>query len=180
MSLFSKTISTGLPACGGDPILVEEHLVGDGAQPDHPDAEVAELAADLVGPVEREQARQRVAELEGVEGVRRGPVPRRDRLDVGEQGVERRAASSAGQSATGIREIARIAAARSEPSPLTNFARALNVSASLPRTEVSATIAERLTAPSSPVAADLGRGRLPPGRQVVGLEDDVAGLRRGP
>ncbi len=50
----------------------------------------------------------------------------------------------------GIREIARIEAVRSEPSPLTNLASALKVSASLPRTVVSATIAERRTAPSSP------------------------------
>ena len=56
-------------------------------------------------------------------------------------------ASSAGQSAAGMREIAWIAAVRSVPSPLTNVASALNVSASLPRTDVSAIIAARRTAP---------------------------------
>ncbi len=66
-----------LAGLGGDPILVEEHLVGDRAQADHPHAQVAQLAAGRRRLVGRAAARQRVAELDRVERgrPRSGPVP---------------------------------------------------------------------------------------------------------
>ena len=57
-----------------EPVLVEEHLVDHRAQPDHPDAQVAQLAADQRRLVGRKQARQRVAQLQGVECGRGRPV----------------------------------------------------------------------------------------------------------
>ncbi len=58
----------------GDPVLVEEHLVGDGPEPDHPDAQVAQIPTNLQGPIRRQEPGERVGELEGVEGVARGPI----------------------------------------------------------------------------------------------------------
>ena len=91
MSLFSKTISTGLPAWAAIrsllksiwSVIVPSRITRTPRSPSSRRAFVARSSG--------QQARQRVAELDGVEGVRGGPVPRRDRLDVGEQRVERRA-----------------------------------------------------------------------------------------
>ena len=143
MSLFSNTISTGLPACGGDPILVEEHLIGDRAQPDHPNSQIAQLAADPHRLVGRQQARERVAKLDGVEAVGRSPVLRRNRLDVRQQTLERGPASVGRP--VGNRDPRDRLDRRGPiaPPPRDEFRQGLEGSASLPRTDVSAAIAKR-------------------------------------
>ena len=74
----------------GEAFLVVEHLIGDGADAQHADAEFAELLADRLRLVRRKLCRQAVAKLQGIEHGRRRSLGRRHFRDVGENAVEQR------------------------------------------------------------------------------------------